>query len=221
MSASNFLVVGHVRNLPGRVLAIHQAKEAELMVAFEGEKGDEEKGTKYRNYGLPALNLLSESDLPGDGTPVGTHLRVQTPSSNEIVHFSVRDSVLVRSSKKASRQTYGRVTEDLYAFGRDYVCTVTDKLNVFLDNNPRHVLHHPLPKRRVSAIVAFEDRVHVAVANGLGKILLFHLGGDDEKKELVMRTLHWHSLPPRSLRCVRLHIVHILVHEVSFNYSPF
>ena len=54
----------------------------------------------------------------------------------------------------------------------------------------------------MSAIAALEDRVHVAVGDGLGRILLVQASGDAAagKQKLVATRVHWHSLPVASLR---------------------
>ena len=64
----------------------------------------------------------------------------QVTASGEVIHFSVVEQALVRCSRKAGRQTFGQPRKGLYAFGRDYVCSVSaarDSLHVYLENNPR------------------------------------------------------------------------------------
>ena len=43
--------------------------------------------------------------------------------------------------------------------------------------------------------------MHVAVGDGLGRILLVQASGDaSDKRRLVATRVHWHSLPVASLR---------------------
>ena len=68
----------------------------------------------------------------------------------------------------------------------------------------RYCLKHKLDQEKgVSAIAALEDRVHVAVGDGLGRILLVQASGDaaeQQQRRLVATRVHWHSLPVASLR---------------------
>ena len=67
----------------------------------------------------------------------------------------------------------------------------------------RYCLKHKLDKEKgVSVISALEDRVHVAVGDGLGRILLVQASGDAAagKQRLLATRVHWHSLPVASLR---------------------
>ena len=54
-------------------------------------------------------------------------------------------------------------------------------------------------------MAALEERVHVAVGDGLGRILLLQASGDaaagkEPRRQLVATRVHWHSLPVASLR---------------------
>ena len=57
----------------------------------------------------------------------------------------------------------------------------------------------------MAAMAALGERVHVALGDGLGRILLVQAsGGDGERQpQLVASRVHWHSLPVTSLRCGR------------------
>ena len=77
----------------------------------------------------------------------------------------------------------------------------------YLDLNPpsplRYCLKYNLNKEKgVAAMAALGERVHVALGDGLGRILLVQAtSGEGEKQpRLVASRVHWHSLPVTSLR---------------------
>ena len=202
VSLVNFRVLAHDRSVPGTVLGMCEKYGGGVLAVACGEAAS----PKLRRYSLPGLKIAAEETLPGG--PVGKHLKLQLTASGEIIHLSVVDDVLTRCSKKSGRQTFGQPRKDLFSFGKDYVCAVPasgDSIKVFLENNPRYCVKQNLDRAKgVVALAALEDRVHVAVGDGLGRILLVQESGSGcgkkEMPRLVMSRVHWHSLPVASLR---------------------
>ena len=208
VSLVNFRVLAHDRSVPGQVLGVCEKAGGGVLAVACGEAAS--FNPMLRCYSLPGLKIVAEEELPGGG-PVGQHLKLLLTASGEISHLSLVDAVLTRWSKKEGRQTFWDTHKDLFSFGNDYVCCVPasgHSIKVFLENNPRYCLKMRLLPEEIGvvAIAALEDRVHVAVGDGLGRIFLVQEsgggigGGTNSGPRLVMSRVHWHSLPVRSLR---------------------